>query len=49
MQQRHQEPRRKAAAASEEGEDIRQDLQEDRRAGDRKANTRVFDWAPESE
>jgi hypothetical protein len=38
-----------AAAASEEGEDIRQDLQEDRRAGDRKANSQVFHWATGSE
>jgi hypothetical protein len=30
---------------SEEGEDIRQDFREDRRAGDRKAISRVFDWA----
>jgi hypothetical protein len=30
--QRHEEPRLKEAAASEEGEHIRQDLQEDRRA-----------------
>jgi hypothetical protein len=36
-------------ATSEEGEDIRQDLQEDGRAGDGKANSRVFDWATGSE
>jgi hypothetical protein len=41
--------RRKLAATSEEGEDIRQDLQEDSRAGDRKANSRVFDWVTGSE
>jgi hypothetical protein len=37
------------AATCKEGEDIRQDLQEDRRAGDRKANGRVFDWATGNE
>jgi hypothetical protein len=36
-------------ATSEEVEDIQQDLQEDGRAGDRKANSRVFDWAIGSE
>jgi hypothetical protein len=35
MQQRNKGPRCKTAATSEEGEDIQQDLQEDRRAGDR--------------
>jgi hypothetical protein len=49
MQQWNKGPRRKTAATSEEGEDIRQDLQEDRRAGDRKANSRVFDWPTGSE
>jgi predicted metalloprotease len=42
MQQWNKEPRRKKAT-SEEGEDIRQDLQEDCRAGVQKANSRVFD------
>jgi hypothetical protein len=28
----------------EEGEDIQQDLQEDRRAGDQEANSQVFNW-----
>jgi hypothetical protein len=37
------------AATSEEGEDIQQDLQEDCRAGDRKANSRFFNWAKRSE
>jgi hypothetical protein len=37
------------AAMSEEGEDIRQDLQKDRTAEDRKANSWVFDWAMGSE
>jgi hypothetical protein len=41
--------RHKVEATSEEGEDILQDLQEDGRAGDRKANSRVFDWATGSE
>jgi hypothetical protein len=27
------------------GEDMRQELQEDRRAGDRESSSRVFDWA----
>jgi hypothetical protein len=49
MQYRHQEPGRKAATTSEEVEDIRQDLQEDRRVGDRKASSRVFDWVAGSE
>jgi hypothetical protein len=40
---------RKTAATSEEGENIRQDLQKNCRAGDRKANSRVFDLATESE
>jgi hypothetical protein len=33
------------APTSEEGEDILQDIQEDRRAGYRKANSPFFDWA----
>jgi hypothetical protein len=37
------------ADVSEEGEDIWQDLQEDCRAEDPKANSRVFDWAMGSE
>jgi hypothetical protein len=37
------------ATMSEEGGDIRQDLQEDCRAENRKANSRVFDWAMGSE
>jgi hypothetical protein len=36
---------RKTAATSEVGGDIRQDLQEDRRPGDRKASSGIFDWA----
>jgi hypothetical protein len=32
-----------------EGEDIRQDLQEYRRAGNRKVNRRVFDWTKGNE
>jgi hypothetical protein len=36
-------------ATSEEGEDIRQDLLEDCRAGHRKANSLVFDWPVGSE
>jgi hypothetical protein len=43
MQQGNKGPRRKTAATFEEGEDIRQDLQEDRTAGDQKENIRVFD------
>jgi hypothetical protein len=38
-------PRRKKADTSEEGEDIRQDFQEDRRDENRKAYSRIFDWA----
>jgi hypothetical protein len=49
MQQWNKVPRLKEAATSEEGGDIRQDLQEDRRAGGRRANIRVFDWATGSE
>jgi hypothetical protein len=37
------------AAMSEEGEEIQQDLQGDCRAGDRKANSQIFDWATGSE
>jgi hypothetical protein len=32
-----------------EGEDIRQDLQEDRRVSNQKVNSRAFDWATGSE
>jgi hypothetical protein len=49
MQQWNKGPRLKGAATSEEGGHIRQDLQEDRRDGDRKANIRIFDWATTSE
>jgi hypothetical protein len=50
MQQWNKGPRLKTTATSEEGvEDIWQDLEEDRRAGDRKANSRVVDWATGSE
>jgi hypothetical protein len=41
-QQWNKGPRLDGAATSEEGEDIRQDLQEDRRAGGREASSRVF-------
>jgi hypothetical protein len=41
-QQWNNEPRLKGATMSEEGEDIWQDLQEDRRAGDCKANSWDF-------
>jgi hypothetical protein len=40
--QRHKEPRLKEATTSQEGQDIRQDLQEDRRTGGRKSNSRNF-------
>jgi hypothetical protein len=49
MQQWNKKLRCKTADMSEEGEDIWQDLQEDHRAGDRKANSWVFSWATESE
>jgi hypothetical protein len=49
MQQWNKGPRCKTADTSEVGEDIRQDLQEGRRAGDRKANSQVFDWVTGSE
>jgi F0F1-type ATP synthase assembly protein I len=49
MQQWNKRLRRKTADMSEKGEDVRQDLQEDRRAEDRKANSRVFNLAAESE
>jgi hypothetical protein len=49
IQQQNKGPRRTTAAMSEEGEDTRQDLQEDRRAGDRKAKIWVFDWATGSD
>jgi hypothetical protein len=49
MQQLNKGPRSNTTATSEEVEDIQQDLQEDRRADDRKANTWVFDWATGSE
>jgi hypothetical protein len=42
MQQWNKEPKQKTAT-SEEGEDIRQDLQEDCRAGDQKVNSWIFD------
>jgi hypothetical protein len=46
MQQWNKGPRRKTAATfAERRKDIWQDLEEWRRAGDRKANSRVFDWA----
>jgi hypothetical protein len=45
----HKGLRHKTATTSERGEDIRQDLQEGRRTGDQKVNSRVFDWAMESE
>jgi hypothetical protein len=48
-QQWNEEPRPKTAATYEEGEDTRQDLQENLKSGDRKANCRVFDWATGSE
>lgn len=35
----------KMAVMSEQGEDIWQDFQEDCKAGDRKANSHVFNWA----
>jgi hypothetical protein len=37
------------AATSEEGEDIRQDLKEDHRAGDWKTNSLDFNWATGSD
>jgi hypothetical protein len=49
MQQRNKGLRRKMAATSEEEEDIQQDLQENRRAGDRKANSKVLKWDTETE
>jgi hypothetical protein len=49
MQQQHKELGRKTAATSEEREDIRHEVQECRRAGDRKTNRRVFHWATGSE
>jgi hypothetical protein len=45
MHQWRKELTRKMAAMSEEEEDSQKDLQEDHRAGDRKVNNRVFDWA----
>lgn len=35
------------AATCEDGENIRQELQEDHRAGDGKANSRTYDWLRE--
>lgn len=49
MQQWNKGARHQTAVMSEEGEAIWQDLQEDHRAGDRKANSRVFDWATGNE
>jgi hypothetical protein len=49
MQQWNKGMRLKEGAMSEEGEDIWQDSQEDRRTGDWKANSRVFSWAMEGE
>jgi hypothetical protein len=49
MQQWNKRRRRKTAATSEEEEDILQEFQEERRARDQKANSRVFDWATGSE
>jgi hypothetical protein len=49
MQQGTKGQRRKTATVTEEGEDIRQDLRENHRAGDRKANSQVFDWVTGSE
>jgi hypothetical protein len=36
--------RHKSAAMTEEGQDIRQDLRENHRAGDRKVNSQVIEW-----
>jgi hypothetical protein len=49
MQQWNKGLRCKTANMSEEAEDIQQDLQEDRRAGDRIANSWVFNWTMGSE
>jgi hypothetical protein len=48
MQQWNKGPILKGAITSEEGGDIRQDLEKDRRAGDQGASSRVVDWAAES-
>jgi hypothetical protein len=47
--ERHQEPRGRTATTSEEEEDIRQDLQEERKAGDRKSCSLVLNWATVNE
>jgi hypothetical protein len=49
MKQWNKVPRLKGATTSEEGEDIRQDLSENHRAGDREANSRVFCQDSENE
>jgi hypothetical protein len=49
MQQWNKGLRSKMANTSEEGKDIQQDLQEDCRAADRKATSRVFNWVMGSE
>jgi hypothetical protein len=49
MQQWNKGLRHKTAARSVEGENNLQDLQEDHRAGDQKANSQVFDWATGNE
>jgi hypothetical protein len=49
MQHWNKGPRRKTEAACEEREDIWQVLQEDHKAGDRKANNWAIDWATGSE
>jgi hypothetical protein len=49
IQQWNKGPRHKMAPISEEGEDIRQDLQDDCRPGDQKANSLVFNCAMESD
>jgi hypothetical protein len=49
MQQWNEGLRLKGAAAPEEGGWHWQDLQEDRKGGDQKANSQVFDWTMGSE
>jgi hypothetical protein len=49
MQQQNKGLRHKTAATSEKEEDMQQDLQENRRVGDRIANSRVSKWDTGSE
>jgi hypothetical protein len=49
MQEQHKGPRPETAAMSRKQEEIEQDLQEDHRAGDRKANSQDLHWTSKND